>query len=171
MKSDETHFLRVTTLGACKTKYSKHFKNVTEYSCTRIILVTLCLKLSLQKGCYKLHYKLALPLLDGERERSDKASPLQPLSFYPLPLHGTTLPEIGHVFLSSGVKENIWHVFVFVTLETISTSFQIHHQRIDKINGSRVLNELNALKPEMIKMNIWMRRLKSSPVYDLQDFS
>ena len=107
MKSDETHFLCVTMLGACKTKYSKHLENVTECSCTRIILVTLCLKLSLQKGCYKLQYKLALPLLDGERGRSDKSSPLQPLSFYPLPLHGTTLLEIGHVFLSSGVHENI----------------------------------------------------------------
>ena len=53
MKSDETHFLRVTMLGACKTKYSKHLKNVTEYSCTKIIVVTLRLKLSLQKGCYK----------------------------------------------------------------------------------------------------------------------
>ena len=30
-----------------------------------------------------------------------------PLSCYPLPLHGATLPEIGHVFLSSGVNENI----------------------------------------------------------------
>ena len=81
MKSDETHVLRVTMLAACKTKYSKHLENVTEYSCTRIILVTLCLKLSLQKGCYKLHYKLALPLLDGERERSDKSSPLHPPQF------------------------------------------------------------------------------------------
>ena len=154
MKSDETHFLCVTMLGACKTKYSKHLENVTECSCTRIILVTLCLKLSLQKGCYKLQYKLALPLLDGERGRSDKSSPLQPLSFYPLPLHGTTLLEIGHVFLSSGVHENIWHVFVFVTLGTISTSFHLHYQRIENVNGSWVLNELNALKPEMIKMSI-----------------
>ena len=81
MKSDETHFLCVTMLGACKTKYSKHLENVTECSCTRIILVTLCLKLSLQKGCYKLQYKLALPLLDGERERSDKSSPLHPPQF------------------------------------------------------------------------------------------
>ena len=70
---------------------------------TKIKLVTLSLKLSLQKGCYKLHNKLALPLLHGERERSGKSSPLHPL----LLLHGTTLPESGHVFLSSGVNENI----------------------------------------------------------------
>ena len=36
----------------------------------------------------------------GVPDRSPMESP-------PLPLHGATLPEIGHVFLSSGVNENI----------------------------------------------------------------
>ena len=135
-----------------QAKQTKHFKNVAEYSCKRIILVTLGLKSLLQNGCYKLHNKLALPLLDGERERSGKSSPLHPPQFLspPPPLHGTTLPESGHVFLSSGVNENMWHVF-FVTWETISTSFHLHHQRTDNVNETWVLNELKALKPEMLE--------------------
>ena len=94
------------------------------------------LKFLLQKGCYKLQYKLALPLLDGEKERSGKSSLSTPLSFFPLPLHDITQPKSSHLFLSSGVNENISNVFVFVTWETISTYFQLHHQRIDSVNGS-----------------------------------
>ena len=38
-----------------------------------------------------------------------------------------------------------------VTLETISTSFHLHHQRIESVNGSWILNELKDLKPEMLQ--------------------
>ena len=41
--------------------------------------------------------------------------------------------------------------FFLVTLETISTSFHLHHQRIDSVNGFWILNELKAFKPEMLQ--------------------
>ena len=44
-----------------------------------------------------------------------------------------------------------YEMFFFVTWETISTSVHLHHQRIESVSGSCVLNELKALKLEMLQ--------------------
>ena len=77
-------------------------------SCTKIRLVTLNLKLSLQKGCYKVHNMSSLYLYYTRRGKEAVSHPFSIPLFL---LHGTTLPDSGHVFVSSGVNENIWNVF------------------------------------------------------------
>ena len=60
----------------------------------------------------------------------------------------------------------------FFNIETISTTFHLQHQRIDSVNGSWVLNELNALKPKIIKNEYLSKTFENlTCIYDLQHFS